>query len=115
MIVFGESAINDAIAIALFRTFTMFDKKEDYSPTEPFILFFFLFFGSIIIGVGISLISALFFKCLSLRKHSALEFSLFMILSFIPFFICEAFGLSGVLAVFFSGMVMGHYTWYNLS
>jgi len=115
MIVFGESAINDAIAIALFRTFTMFEKKEDYSPTEPFILFLYLFFGSIFIGVVVSLMSAGLFKCLTLRKHSALEFSLFMILSFIPFFICEAFGLSGVLAVFFSGMVMGHYTWYNLS
>ena len=115
MIVFGESAINDAIAIALFRTFTMFEKKEDYSPTEPLILFLYLFFGSILIGVCFSPISALFFKFLTLRKHSALEFSLFMLLSFIPFFICEATGLSGVLAVFFSGMVMGHYTWYNLS
>jgi sodium/hydrogen exchanger 8 len=115
MIVFGESAINDAIAIALYRTFTSFIKQETVSASEPIILFSYIFFVSIIIGVGISLVSSLIFKYVNLRSSATLEFSLFMLLSYIPFVVCEAFGLSGVLAVFFSGMFMAHYTIYNVS
>ena len=66
MIVFGESAINDAIAIALFRTFTMFEHKEDYGLAQPLILFLYLFFGSILISLLLVFVPSAIFFC---RAH----------------------------------------------
>ena len=116
MIVFGESSLNDAVTIALFRTFSSFQKREEeLSLGEAFGLFNLQFFGSIGVGVIFGLLSALLFKYLNLREKPTFETALFMLWSYIPFVFCEAVGLSGILGILFVAMVMVHYTHYSLS
>jgi NhaP-type Na+/H+ or K+/H+ antiporter len=119
MLVFGESAINDAVAITLFRTLAAFvpilKTPQEVMVYDPFFLFLLLFFGSIAIGVAIALLCSLLFKFLSLDKTPNLELALFVLCSYLPYVLGEGLGLSGILCVLFSGMAMGHYAHYSLS
>ena len=88
-----------------------------------------MFFGSALLGVIFALISALvsdnyksvpywclqFLKLINLRRHQSLEFSMWVIFAFAPYFLAEGLHLSGIMAVLFCGIVMSHYTHYNLS
>jgi sodium/hydrogen exchanger 8 len=116
MIVFGESSLNDAVSISLFRTFSSFGKAgEEVTAWDCVVLFIYEFFGSIAIGIALGLLSALVFKHLNLREKPAFETALFILWSYIPFVLCEAVGLSGILGILFVGMMMVHYTHYSLS
>jgi solute carrier family 9 (sodium/hydrogen exchanger), member 8 len=61
MLVFGESVLNDAIAIVLYRTFLRIQILEFNGKIiiDVLVTFFAIFFGSIVIGVVIALFSAL--------------------------------------------------------
>lgn len=115
-IVFGESVLNDAIAIALFNTFNSVSK--DYSDMDisyPFLVFFYVFFGSILVGTLLGLLNALIFRVFRLNQHPTLETAMFFLWSYMPFVLCEGLGMSGILGVLFMGMVNSHYTHYSLS
>lgn len=60
-LVFGESVLNDAIAIVLYRTFLRIQMLEFSGKIiiDIFVTFFTMFFGSIVIGIVIALFSAL--------------------------------------------------------
>lgn len=116
MIVFGESVINDAVAIALFNVFGNYARygyELDIGPTIG--LFIYTFLGSIIVGVILGLVIALFFKVLNLSKYPTLETAMFFLCMYLPFVLCEAAEMSGILGVLFNGMVSAHYTHYSLS
>eukprot|EP00743_Colponemidia_sp_Colp-15_P009274 GILK01010133.1.p1 GENE.GILK01010133.1~~GILK01010133.1.p1 ORF type:complete len:715 (-),score=47.94 GILK01010133.1:101-2245(-) len=117
MLVFGESTLNDAVAIALFNTFTAFAPQtaSTMSWFGPFRLFFTLFFGSILIGVACGIMSAVLFKHIPLREFPSLEYAMLLLFSYLPFVLCEGLGLSGILGILFAGMIMGHYTFFSLS
>lgn len=116
MIVFGESSLNDAVSISLFRTFSSFGKSgQEISAWGCIVLFLYEFFGSIAMGIALGMLSALVFKHLNLREKPALETALFILWSYTPFVLCEALGLSGILGILFVGMMMVHYTHYSLS
>lgn len=63
-LVFGESVLNDAVAIVLFRSLTSFYDKSIGIGTIPALAlqFCLLFFGSLFIGVGVSLVAAFLLK-----------------------------------------------------
>lgn len=63
-LVFGESVLNDAVAIVLFRSLTSFYDKGIGIGTIPALAlqFCLLFFGSLFIGVGVSLAAAFLLK-----------------------------------------------------
>lgn len=116
MIVFGESVLNDAISIALFKTFAQFAENEENLVLGNIILqFLYLFFGSILVGVVIGIVSALIFKWFRLNEHPTLETAMFFLWSYIPFVLCEALEMSGILGLLFLGMIMAHYTHFSLS
>ncbi|GBP67441.1 hypothetical protein EVAR_49335_1 [Eumeta japonica] len=98
MLVFGESILNDAIAIVL--TTAVLDSNDPNMSTGEAVLsainrFWLMFFASAGIGVLFALVSALLLKHVDLRKNPSLEF--------------------GIMAILFCGIVMSHYTHFNLS
>mmetsp|Transcript_27054 Transcript_27054/g.4994 ORF Transcript_27054/g.4994 Transcript_27054/m.4994 type:complete len:125 (+) Transcript_27054:510-884(+) len=116
MIVFGESVINDAVAIALFNVFGNYARYgHDLDIFPTILLFLYTFFGSVIVGVTLGLIIALLFKVINLSKYPTLETAMFFLCMYLPFVLCEAAGMSGILGVLFNGMVSAHYTHYSLS
>eukprot|EP00761_Pharyngomonas_kirbyi_P013824 gb/GECH01013853.1/.p1 GENE.gb/GECH01013853.1/~~gb/GECH01013853.1/.p1 ORF type:complete len:581 (+),score=104.72 gb/GECH01013853.1/:1-1743(+) len=117
MLVFGESVLNDAISIVLFKTLLLFFFQDFSGGTifEAIYHFFVTFFGSVFIGVISGLITALIFKHSKLKHFVSLELSVFLILSYVPYLIAESLDLSGIMAILFTGIINSHYTHFSLS
>ncbi|XP_059053884.1 sodium/hydrogen exchanger 8 [Achroia grisella] len=118
MLVFGESILNDAVAIVL--TTAVLDSNDPYMSTGEAILsainrFWLMFFASAGIGVLFALVSALLLKHVDLRKNPSLEFGMMLVFTYAPYVLAEGIHLSGIMAILFCGIVMSHYTHFNLS
>ncbi|KAF6779255.1 hypothetical protein AHF37_01175 [Paragonimus kellicotti] len=119
-LVFGESVLNDALAIALSQS------VEQYSSTSTgnfdasaFLLsishFLAMFGGSFFIGVIVGALTALLTKFTHIREHPLLETALFVLMSYSTFLLAETVGFTGIVAVLFCGIMQAHYTFNNLS
>src|SRR6218665_2963000 len=118
MLVFGESILNDAVAIVLATTALEFSHTNNSGSSaifNGFGRFFVVFFGSAFIGMAFALIAALIFKYVDLRKHPSLEFGMIVIFIYAPYGLAEGMHLSGIMAILFNGVVMSHYAHVNLS
>lgn len=75
------------------------------------------FVGSMSAGVGVGFISALLFKYagLDIDNLQNLECCLFVLFPYFSYMLAEGLGLSGIVSILFTGMVMKHYTYSNLS
>ncbi|KAH8413077.1 hypothetical protein KR009_007813 [Drosophila setifemur] len=120
MLVFGESILNDAISIVLTASITQSANANAEAGTGEAIVgalktFCAMFFASAGIGVIFALISALLLKHIDLRKHPSLEFAMMLMFTYAPYVLAEGIHLSGIMAILFCGIVMSHYTHFNLS
>lgn len=116
MLVFGESILNDAIAIVLTTTVMRIPNTDTGEAiVAAFKTFFTMFFASAGIGVVFALTSALLLKHIDLRKHPSLEFGFMLVFTYAPYVLAEGIHLSGIMAILFCGIVMSHYTHFNLS
>lgn len=121
MLVFGESILNDAISIVLTTTVmpslssTAVSTGTGEAILSALSTFCMMFFASAGIGVVFALISALLLKHCDLRKHPSLEFAMMLVFTYVPYVLAEGIHLSGIMAILFCGIVMSHYTHYNLS
>merc|ERR1712226_94901 len=121
--VFGESVLNDAVAIVLYRTLMQFKCVEftTSSMVGAVILFCEIFFFSFVIGVFMGLLSAFVFKALDQKGlqdhhgHHFMEACLTITFPWIAYFLAEAAELSGIVAILFAGITMAHYTIENMS
>lgn len=116
-LVFGESIMNDAVSIALNHSFAVLTDNEFTSDQLLMMLFNFIyiFFGSIIFGISVGVAVSIMFKNLQFDNDQFIELSFFFFFSYIPYIFSEAIGLSGILSILFTGIVMGHYAKYSLS
>ncbi|KAA8536937.1 hypothetical protein F0562_029415 [Nyssa sinensis] len=117
-LVFGEGVVNDATSVVLFNAIQSFD-VTNIDPTIVLHLFgnfFYLFFTSTLLGVLAGLITAYIIRKLYFGKHSTdREVALMMLMAYLSYMLAELFYLSGILTVFFCGIVMSHYTWHNVT
>lgn len=119
-LVFGESVLNDAIAIVLFKTFHKYYNPEgpDWSESEiPSALMAFLTVSSlsIVVGVALGLVASFIYRHTTLSDYPNLETSLLFCFCYLCYATAEAINLSGIMALFFNGIVLSHYNSYNLS
>lgn len=119
-LVFGESVLNDAVAISLFKVFVKY-----YDPSGPkwseseipnaLLAFLIVSILSICIGVGLGLVTSFLFKHTDLSRYPKLETSLLFCFCYLCYATAESLELSGIMALFFNGVVLSHYNSYNLS
>ncbi|XP_035549189.1 sodium/hydrogen exchanger 1-like isoform X2 [Juglans regia] len=117
-LVFGEGVVNDATSVVLFNAIQSFDLNHiDPRIGLHFIgNFFYLFLTSTMLGVITGLLSAYIIKKLYFGRHSTdREVALMMLMAYLSYMMAELFYLSGILTVFFCGIVMSHYTWHNVT
>ncbi|KAJ9682185.1 hypothetical protein PVL29_018184 [Vitis rotundifolia] len=117
-LVFGEGVVNDAASVVLFNAIQSFDLTHtNLRIALQFIgNFFYLFFTSTMLGVVAGLLSAYIIKTLYFGRHSTdREVALMMLMAYLSYILAELFYLSGILTVFFCGIVMSHYTWHNVT
>lgn len=121
-LIFGEAVLNDAVAIVINNVFLeVVETEEDKDIVSelfiavPKILFISVF--SVLTGVSIALGSSWMYKNSNLKENHVLEVTLFFILGWLPYMICEnAHGwLSGIMGILFSGIFFDYYTYYHLS
>jgi sodium/hydrogen exchanger 8 len=117
---FGEAVLNDAVAISLFHVFARYYKQDgpEWSEAEiPSALLYFMTTSilSIGVGVGLGLLASFLFKHTELSRYPNLETSLLFSFCYLCYATGEAVGLSGIMALFFQGVVLSHYNAYNLS
>ncbi|KAK3004154.1 hypothetical protein RJ639_019050 [Escallonia herrerae] len=124
-LVFGEGVVNDATSVVLFNAIQRFDPSRISSGIALQFVgnFLSLFFTSTLLGVSVGLASAYIIK----KYVGAINFDELTFLLKLEIQLGsplltinnrtteELFDLSGILTVFFCGIVMSHYTWHNVT
>ena len=111
-VIFGESILNDAIAIVLFETAQRYKPKEedsDGSGKAPggslsFLtlltsigVFLAVFFGSLIIGLAVGIATSLLLKFTYIRRFPKLESCIILLIAYASYFFANAIHLSGTI------------------
>jgi sodium/hydrogen exchanger 8 len=71
--------------------------------------------GSLCLGILSGLIAGLVFKSVAFRDAWLLEFSLYILVMYVPFFVAEVLHLSGIVTILFCGISARRYAEPNLS
>lgn len=124
-LVFGESVMNDAVAIVLYKALDGFNPSRcgdscevtGASITAAFGNFIYIFVGSVVVGTAIGLISALLYKHAKMYEEDFehIEMILLVLFPYMSWMMAEAMQLSGIVSILFCGILMAHYTTHNLS
>ncbi|CAK7267288.1 monovalent cation:H+ antiporter, CPA1 (nhx1) [Sporothrix epigloea] len=119
-IIFGESILNDAIAIVIFETA---QKSKTSSATSSSVvslikgvgIFLRDFFGSLLIGALVGIMAALCLKYTYLRRYSKIESCLIVLIAYATYFFSQAVHMSGIVSLLFCGITLKHYAYFNMS
>ncbi|KAL4352611.1 hypothetical protein GQ457_06G020500 [Hibiscus cannabinus] len=117
-VIFGEGVVNDATSIVLYNAVQSIDMDNIDALISLKLLgtFLYLFFSSTLLGIAAGLLSAFIIKTLYFGRHSTdREVALMIIMAYLSYMLAELLNLSGILTIFFCGIVMSHYTWHNVT
>ncbi|KAF3769884.1 hypothetical protein M406DRAFT_227332, partial [Cryphonectria parasitica EP155] len=119
-IIFGESILNDAIAIVIFEA-AQKSKTGAAHMSGIASLFFgigtflFDFFGSLAIGVAVGIAAALSLKYTYVRRYPKIESCLIVLIAYSTYFFSQAIKMSGIVSLLFCGITLKHYAYFNMS
>lgn len=122
-LIFGESVLSDAVAVVLYVTIEEVGNESDVEILLTFedhavtILgkFCAVWIASFLIGCATALICAAILKNINFHEDASLEITIFIVFAYGSYSVAEILGMSGIVSVFFCGIVMGQYAWYNVS
>lgn len=122
MLIFGESALNDAVSIILYRFFTELAANENSNGSITFSQFFssiahsvWVFFGSVVVGVVVALCFAKLTKHVKPPELPIFELVMFLVFAYCSYLLAEILEFTGIISVFFCGATMAHYAYDNMS
>lgn len=101
-VIFGESILNDAIAIVLFETAQRYKPGNAagsltlLSLFEAVGVFLLVFFGSLVIGVAVGILTALGLKYTHVRREPKIESCLIVLIAYASYFFSTGVHLSGM-------------------
>ncbi|KAF2404551.1 sodium/hydrogen exchanger 3 [Trichodelitschia bisporula] len=118
-IIFGESILNDAIAIVLFETAQKYKETSNtltaWSLVESVGIFFLVFFGSLVIGLIVGMATSLMLKFSHVRRFPKTESCIIILIAYASYFFSNAIHMSGIVSLLFCGICMKHYAYHNMS
>lgn len=100
-VIFGESILNDAIAIVLFETAQKYKAGAEggmltiLSLFESIGVFLLVFFGSLAMGVVIGLATSLLLKLTHIRRDPKIESCVIFLIAYASYFFANAIHMSG--------------------
>ncbi|CAA0815467.1 Sodium/hydrogen exchanger 6 [Striga hermonthica] len=117
-LVFGESVLNDAMAISLYRTMSMV--RSHMSSGQNFFMVVVRFLETFVGSMSAGLLQGsykilIIFLLNMLYSLQNLECCLFVLFPYFSYMLAEGVGLSGIVSILFTGIVMKHYSFSNLS
>jgi NhaP-type Na+/H+ or K+/H+ antiporter len=102
-IIFGESILNDAVAIVLFETAQRYKDGGSkgsglgfFSLLEGVGIFLLVFFGSLMIGVTVGICTALGLKYTLVRRYPKIESCLIVLIAYASYFFSNGTHMSGM-------------------
>jgi len=116
ILVFGESVLNDAISIVLYRIFFSMLSIDSFGAEIPFLgiaKFFYVSLGGFITGVVFALLASLTTKYT--QKLPTIESLVVFLYAVCCYLVAEIFGMSGIVAILFCGIIMSRYTQANIT
>ena len=141
-VIFGESILNDAIAIVLFQTAQKYIPNGDsakqgegtlsvFTLFEAIGIFLLVFAGSLLIGVVVGILTTLALKFTRVRRFPKTESCLVILIAYASYFSANAMDMSGmireqifsrrrliipgIVSLLFCGITLKHYAYYNMS
>lgn len=116
-IIFGESILNDSVAIVLFSTLGHFRDSvvSVENIVKGIVMFVSVLLGSVLVGVVIALICALSLKNTHMYKYASIESCILALLAFSAYLLSNAVKLSGIVSLLFCGITLRHYAYSSLS
>mmetsp|Transcript_13464 Transcript_13464/g.13026 ORF Transcript_13464/g.13026 Transcript_13464/m.13026 type:complete len:890 (-) Transcript_13464:90-2759(-) len=123
-LIFGEGVLNDAISIVLFHVLMSNHSKAEHKSTTTLEELAFKLvlkvtnevFLSFLIGVFCGLANARLLKSvIYLRHHPVHQTVLLLLFAYLAYTIAESMDVSGILTLFVTAVVQGHYSWHSLS
>lgn len=121
MFIFGESALNDAVAIILYRFFVGLQADADNLSILPFFLSilaaFGVFLGSFLVGIVFALIYAKVTKHVWIKGYEGAIYEMVMLIvcAYSSYLFAEICDLTGIISIFFTGIGMSHYATPNMT
>mmetsp|Transcript_7623 Transcript_7623/g.10851 ORF Transcript_7623/g.10851 Transcript_7623/m.10851 type:complete len:744 (-) Transcript_7623:86-2317(-) len=116
ILVFGESLLNDGIAITVFQTLVdRFDGRTNDDTTsldeifDAMANFLISMVGSIFIGIVCGVGAWVYFYFLDKKLASTMEVGSFFLWALIPYYICDGIGWSGIVSIVTIGFFMDVY------
>lgn len=100
-VIFGESILNDAVAIVLYETAQKYragataDTLTILSLFESIGVFLLVFFGSLAIGLLVGLATSLLLKNTHVRRMPKIESCLIILIAYASYFFANAVHMSG--------------------
>jgi len=105
-VIFGESILNDAIAIVIFETAQRYKPRDTssedapspltlFSLIESFGVFLLVFFGSLVIGLAVGIGTSLLLKMTYIRRFPKLESCIVLLIAYASYFFANAVHMSG--------------------
>jgi solute carrier family 9 (sodium/hydrogen exchanger), member 6/7 len=102
-VIFGESILNDAIAIVLFETAQRYkDVGKNISITtffESIAVFLLVFFGSLFIGLLVGIGTSLLLKYTHVRRFPKIESCLIILIAYASYFLSNGIRMSGMFII----------------
>ncbi|KAA1104122.1 monovalent cation:H+ antiporter, CPA1 (nhx1) [Puccinia graminis f. sp. tritici] len=116
-IIFGESLLNDAIAIVMFETLSHFhgEKISILSFFHGVGIFLLVFLTSMALGVVFGLTCSLMLKHSRVSQFPEIESCLVLLIAYTSYFFSNASTMSGIVSLLFCGITLKHYAYHNMS
>lgn len=110
VLIFGESLLNDGVAIVLFQTLLHFlDDNMEGDPHAIFaavIHFMVVAIGSLLIGLGAGICCTVYYWMMHGCQTPLVEIIMFFCWALLPYYVCDGIEWSGIVAVVAAGFVM---------
>ncbi|GAA5985606.1 hypothetical protein JCM11641_004988 [Rhodosporidiobolus odoratus] len=116
-IIFGESILNDAVAIVMFETLSQFHGTSLHflSFFHGVGIFLLTFCISMALGVCFGLGCSLMLKHSELGRYTEIEACLVLLIAYTSYFFSNALTMSGIVSLLFCGITLKHYAYHNMS
>ncbi|EGG03064.1 uncharacterized protein MELLADRAFT_117394 [Melampsora larici-populina 98AG31] len=116
-VIFGESLLNDAVAIVMFETLSHFhgEKISVFSFFHGVGIFLLVFLTSMALGVVFGLSCSLMLKHSRVSHFPEIESCLVLLIAYTSYFFSNALTMSGIVSLLFCGITLKHYAYHNMS